>query len=91
MDWPTTIFDNMLKVTRPESTMLPYCVFISKILRHFGVDCVSESSESYVKNNMIGKFALHKMGLLHTPKGWQFKSEQAEEDDTLEDLLFHTG
>lgn len=48
---------------------------------HFVVDCVSESSESYVRNNMIGKPALDKMGLLHTPEGWQFKSEKVKEDE----------
>ncbi|WVZ22589.1 hypothetical protein V8G54_001133 [Vigna mungo] len=31
--------------------MLSYCVFISKVLIHFGVGCISESSESYNKAN----------------------------------------
>ncbi|WVZ14809.1 hypothetical protein V8G54_012375 [Vigna mungo] len=56
VDWPAAISDNLLKVTRLESAMLPYCVFISKIPIHFGADCV---------------------------KGWQFKSEQVEEDEDV--------
>ncbi|KOM51876.1 hypothetical protein LR48_Vigan09g053500 [Vigna angularis] len=74
----------MLKVTRLESAMLPYCVFISKILIHFGVDCVDESSETYNRNNLIYKSALHKMGMQHTPEGWVFKVEATKEDEEVE-------
>ncbi|KOM57631.1 hypothetical protein LR48_Vigan11g066400 [Vigna angularis] len=84
VNWPATILDNMLKVTRLESAMLPYCVFISKILVHFGVDCVDESSETYNRNNLINKSALHKMGMQHTPKGWVFKVEATKEDEEAE-------
>ncbi|KOM54826.1 hypothetical protein LR48_Vigan10g071800 [Vigna angularis] len=42
VDWPAAISENMLKVTRLESTKLPYCVFISKILVHFGINCIDE-------------------------------------------------
>ncbi|KOM43326.1 hypothetical protein LR48_Vigan05g093000 [Vigna angularis] len=43
VNWPAAISDNMLKVTRLESAKLSYCVFISKILIHFGVDYIDES------------------------------------------------
>ncbi|KOM43576.1 hypothetical protein LR48_Vigan05g118100 [Vigna angularis] len=82
VDWLAAIFDNMLKVTRLESAMLPYCVFISKILIQFGVDYVSESSGSYGRNNMVDKAALHRMSLQHTPDGSQFKDEHNEEEAT---------
>ncbi|KOM57961.1 hypothetical protein LR48_Vigan11g099400 [Vigna angularis] len=81
VNWPTTISDNMLKVTRLESAMLPYCVFISKVLIHLGVDSIGESSESYSRTSLINKFVLHKMGMQHTPNGWLFKNEVAEEDE----------
>ncbi|WVY92730.1 hypothetical protein V8G54_031818 [Vigna mungo] len=71
----------MLKVARLESAKLPYYVFISKILVHFGVNCIGESSESYSRISMINKSTLHKMGMQHTPDGWQFKNEVAEEDE----------
>ncbi|WVY95063.1 hypothetical protein V8G54_034151 [Vigna mungo] len=32
VDWPAAISDNMLKVTRLESAMLSYCVFLSRFL-----------------------------------------------------------
>ncbi|KOM47885.1 hypothetical protein LR48_Vigan07g158900 [Vigna angularis] len=51
VNWPATISDNMLKVTRLESAMLPYCVFISKILIHFGVDFVDKSKEEEVEGS----------------------------------------
>lgn len=62
-DWPAAISENMLKVTRLESAMLPYYVFISKVLIQFGVECVSESYESYGKSNVIDKSSLNHMGL----------------------------
>ncbi|KOM48321.1 hypothetical protein LR48_Vigan07g202500 [Vigna angularis] len=82
-DWPAAISDNMLKVTKFESAMLPYCVFISKVLIHLGVECINESSESYGRTNMIDKSALHCMGLQHTPDGWEFKNEFVEEDNDV--------
>lgn len=80
MDWPATISDNMLKVTRLESAKLPYSVFISKILIHFGVNCIGESSESYNKTSLISKSALHMMQMQHTPEGWVFKNEAANNE-----------
>ncbi|KOM48100.1 hypothetical protein LR48_Vigan07g180400 [Vigna angularis] len=73
----------MMKVTRLESAKLPYFMFISKILVHFGVDYIGESSESYSRTSMINKSSLHKMGMQHTPDGWQFKNEVAEEDQEV--------
>ncbi|KOM48181.1 hypothetical protein LR48_Vigan07g188500 [Vigna angularis] len=81
VDWAAVISENMLKITRLESASLPYCVFISKLLIHFGVKCVNESSESYGKSNLIDKSALHHIGLQHGPEGWMFKDEYAEEEE----------
>ncbi|WVZ21836.1 hypothetical protein V8G54_000380 [Vigna mungo] len=71
----------MLKVTRLESTNLPYFVFISKVPHHFGVDCVSEACKSYGKSNFIDKNALHHMGLQHGPDGWLFKNEHMAKEE----------
>ncbi|KOM49360.1 hypothetical protein LR48_Vigan08g018700 [Vigna angularis] len=81
VDWPAAISENMLKVTRLESAMLPYCVFISRVLIHFGVECVNESNESYGRSNMIEKSALHHMGLHHGLNAWLFKDEYADEEE----------
>ncbi|KOM29399.1 hypothetical protein LR48_Vigan661s003600 [Vigna angularis] len=81
VDWLAAISDNMLKVTRLESVKLSYCVFISKILIHFGVDYIGESSESYNRTSLINKDALHKIRMQHTPEGWRFKDEITEEGD----------
>lgn len=80
-DWLVVVSENMLKVTRLESTNLPYCVFISKVLIHFGVKCVNESCESYGKSNLIDKTALHRMGLQHGLEGWLLKDEYADEGE----------
>lgn len=61
VDWPAAVTDNMLKVIRLESAKFPYCVFISKILVNFGVDCIGESSESYNRTSLIDKSTLHMM------------------------------
>ncbi|KOM55437.1 hypothetical protein LR48_Vigan10g132900 [Vigna angularis] len=72
----------MLKVTRLESASLPYCVlFISKVVIHFVVECVKESSESYRKSYMIDKSALHHMGLQHGPNKWLLKDEYVGEEE----------
>ncbi|KOM48156.1 hypothetical protein LR48_Vigan07g186000 [Vigna angularis] len=84
VDWPAAISENMLKVTRLESAKLPYCVFISKILVLFGVNCIDESSVSYNRTSLIIKAVLHMMGLQHTFEGWQFKSEIVEDENDIE-------
>ncbi|KOM40988.1 hypothetical protein LR48_Vigan04g118600 [Vigna angularis] len=85
VDWLVAISDNMLKVTRLKSATLPYYVFISKVLIHFGVDYIYESSKSYSRTSLINKSALHKMGMQHTPDGWLFKNEVAQEDEEAEE------
>ncbi|WVZ22099.1 hypothetical protein V8G54_000643, partial [Vigna mungo] len=72
-----------VKVTRLESASLPYCLFISKVLIYFGVECVNESSESYGRSNVIDKSALHHMGLQHGLDGWLFKDEYAGEEEEV--------
>ncbi|KOM28764.1 hypothetical protein LR48_Vigan583s001500 [Vigna angularis] len=37
---------------------------------------------------MIDKFALHRIGLQHTPDGWQFKNEYVEEDNVVAESSF---
>lgn len=82
-DWAASVYENMLKVTRLESAGLRYCVFISKVLIHFGVECVNESCESYGKSNMIDKSALHHMGLQHDQDGLLFKDEYVGEEEEV--------
>ncbi|KOM48322.1 hypothetical protein LR48_Vigan07g202600 [Vigna angularis] len=84
VDWPVAISNNMLKVTRLESAKLPYCVFISKILVHFGINCIDESNVSYSRASLINKAALHMMGLQHTFEGCSQVMCQATRDDVLE-------
>ncbi|WVZ17332.1 hypothetical protein V8G54_010314 [Vigna mungo] len=84
VDCLVAILDNMLKVTRLELAKLPYCVFISKILIHFGVDYIGESSESYNKTSMISQSALHMMQMQYTPEGWVFKSEVVDVEGETE-------
>ncbi|KOM27172.1 hypothetical protein LR48_Vigan404s002300 [Vigna angularis] len=81
VDWAAVVSENMLKVTRLESASLPYCMFISKFLIYFGVECVNESRESYGRSNMSDKSALHHMGLQHGPDGWLFKNEYVGEEE----------
>ncbi|WVY90119.1 hypothetical protein V8G54_035633 [Vigna mungo] len=80
-DWATSIFDNMLKVTRIKYASLPYVVFISKVLHHFNVECIDESCESYGKSNLIDKTTLHHMELQHGPNGWLFKDEYMADEE----------
>ncbi|WVY89456.1 hypothetical protein V8G54_034970 [Vigna mungo] len=82
-DRAVAISKNMLKTTRLESASLSYSVFISKVLLHFGVECMNESCESYGKNNLIEKIALYHMGLQHGQDGWLFKDEYAAEEEEV--------
>ncbi|WVZ04036.1 hypothetical protein V8G54_024842, partial [Vigna mungo] len=54
---------------------------ISKVLLHFGVECVDESSESSGRSNLIDKTALQHMRLQHGPERWLFKDEYMDDDE----------
>ncbi|WVY91359.1 hypothetical protein V8G54_036873 [Vigna mungo] len=86
-DWAKAIFDNRIKVTRPDIASLPYVVFISQVLVHCKVEFTDEATQYYNKKNMAHKSTLHHMGLRRSETGWVFIDEHqhnmGEEVDPL--------
>lgn len=85
---PTTaaVCDHMVKVSKQNMVILPYAVFLSKVMRHYFIDLTDEVTLSCSKKNLIEKLALHHMGLRKSEIGWTFKDEHVPMVEEVEPL-----
>ncbi|WVZ22374.1 hypothetical protein V8G54_000918 [Vigna mungo] len=57
-NWVTIFKEHILEVGMSEGHRLPYGVFISKVLEHYGVDFTNEKKQTCGRENLIGKATL---------------------------------
>ena len=76
VDWTYTIRDHMMKAKRPTDFKLPYVVFISKFIEHFGVDVERELEESTGLLNHVSIMNMHKMGFTKIGNTWLVEGYQ---------------
>ncbi|KOM27166.1 hypothetical protein LR48_Vigan404s001700 [Vigna angularis] len=65
--------EHMIEIASSHGHILPYGVFISRVLKHHQVDLTSEKKIWCTKSNEIGKATLRHNGLKKTKDGWVFK------------------
>ena len=70
VDWTYTIRDHMMKVKRLTNFKLPYVVFISKFIEHFGVDVEGELEGSTGLLNHVSTLNMHKMRFTKIDNTW---------------------
>ncbi|KOM48468.1 hypothetical protein LR48_Vigan07g217200 [Vigna angularis] len=85
-DWTVAVSAHMIKVSKQRIDSLPYTVFLSKVMRNHFIDLTNEVTISCNKKNLIGKLALHQMGLRKKENGWSFKDEHMSVVDEVEPL-----
>lgn len=85
-DWTYVVGDHITKITRQQVYHLPYVVFISRLLRHHGLNVSNEVTLSCSKKNMIEKLSLHHIGLRRDEKEWSFKDEHLPEVEEVEPI-----
>lgn len=78
-NWTSVIRNHMIKVTRQQDYHLPYVVFISRVLRHHGVNVSNEVTIGCTKKNVIEKMFLDHMELRRDEHCWFFEDEHHPE------------
>ncbi|WVY94330.1 hypothetical protein V8G54_033418 [Vigna mungo] len=61
--------EHILEVGMSEGHRVPYGVFISKVLEHYGVDFTNEKKQICGRENLIGKATLTCIGMKRTSQG----------------------
>ncbi|WVY92424.1 hypothetical protein V8G54_031512 [Vigna mungo] len=62
-NWVVIFKEHILEVGTSEGHRLPYGVFISKVLEHYGVDFTNEKKQTCGRENLIGKATLTCIGM----------------------------
>ncbi|KOM25193.1 hypothetical protein LR48_Vigan53s000800 [Vigna angularis] len=78
-NWVVVMSEHMIEIASSHGHILPYGIFISRLLKHHQVDLTGEKKIWCTKSNEIGKAALRHNGLKKTKDGWVFK----DVDETL--------
>ena len=76
VNWTYTIRDHMMKAKRLTNLKLPYVVFISKFIEHFGVDVEEKLEESTRILNHVSTLNMHKMGFTKIGNTWLVEGDQ---------------
>ncbi|WVY95246.1 hypothetical protein V8G54_034334 [Vigna mungo] len=82
-NWVTIFKEHILEVGMSEGHRLPYGVFISNVLEHYGVDFTNEKKQICGRKNLIGKATLTCIGMKKTSQGWVFCDENVVQDEKI--------
>ncbi|KOM41120.1 hypothetical protein LR48_Vigan04g131800 [Vigna angularis] len=72
-NWVAVMSEHMIEIASSHGHILPYGVFISRVLKHHQVDLAGEKKIWCTESNEIGKEALRHNGLKKKKDGWVFK------------------
>ncbi|KAG2380590.1 uncharacterized protein HKW66_Vig0248980 [Vigna angularis] len=73
LTWVVVMSEHMIEIASSHGHILPYGVFISRVLKHHQVDLTSEKKIWCTESNEIGKAKFRHNGLKKTKDGWVFK------------------
>ncbi|KAG2389642.1 uncharacterized protein HKW66_Vig0177150 [Vigna angularis] len=72
-NWVAIMSKHMIEIASSHGHILPYGIFISRVLKHHQVDLTAEKKIRCTESNEIGKTAFRHNGLKKTQDGWVFK------------------
>ncbi|OIW07805.1 hypothetical protein TanjilG_31997 [Lupinus angustifolius] len=76
INWPDEILKVMYSVSTSQSRLLPYSIFISRVIDYLHIDVldiiVLDCSE---KDHLIGESLIHKMGIYKYGNTWQYQED----------------
>nr|UBX54597.1 hypothetical protein [Lupinus angustifolius] len=86
INWPEEILKIMYNVSTSQSKLLPYSIFISRIIDYLHID-VSDTiiTETSDKDHLVGESLIHKMGIYKYGSTWQYQEDYTTVDLDLYD------
>lgn len=78
VDWSAIVVDKILKTRRMLDFQLPYAVFITKVMEHYGVDFTNNKLKILNSINKINDIFLHHMHLVEMDDHWYYKDDASK-------------
>ncbi|KAF1896085.1 hypothetical protein Lal_00042347 [Lupinus albus] len=76
INWPEEILKIMNSVSLSQSKLLPYCIFISRIVDYLHIDVSDTIIVEYTnKDHLVGESLIHKMGIYKYGTTWQYQED----------------
>ncbi|KAF1888984.1 hypothetical protein Lal_00035365 [Lupinus albus] len=76
INWPEEILKIMNSVSLSQSKLLPYSIFISRIVDYLRIDVSDTIIVEYTdKDHLVGESLIHKMGIYKYGTTWQYQED----------------
>ncbi|KAF1865674.1 hypothetical protein Lal_00013853, partial [Lupinus albus] len=76
INWPEEILKIMNSVSLSQSKLLPYSIFISRIVDYLRIDVSDTIIVEYTdKDHLVGESLIHKMGIYKYGNTWQYQED----------------
>ncbi|KAF1868045.1 hypothetical protein Lal_00012359 [Lupinus albus] len=76
INWPEEILKIMNSVSLSQSKLLPYSIFISRIVDYLHIDVSDTIIVEYTdKDHLVGESLIHKMGIYKYVTTWQYQED----------------
>ncbi|KAF1863142.1 hypothetical protein Lal_00044346 [Lupinus albus] len=76
INWPEEILKIMNSVSLSQSKLLPYSIFISRIVDYLRIDVSDTIIVEYTdKDHLVGESLIHKMGIYKYGSTWQYQED----------------
>ncbi|KAF1858787.1 hypothetical protein Lal_00044280 [Lupinus albus] len=83
INWPEEILKIMNSVSLSQSKLLPYSIFISRIVDYLRIDVSDTIIVEYTdKDHLVGESLIHKMGIYKYGSTWQYQEDYTTLDGT---------
>ncbi|CAL0323049.1 unnamed protein product [Lupinus luteus] len=92
INWPEEILKVMYFVSASQSKLLPYSIFISRVVDYLHIDVSDTIIIEYTdKDHLVGESLLHKMGIYKYENTWKYQEDHTTVDIELSSDEDQTG
>ncbi|CAL0305134.1 unnamed protein product [Lupinus luteus] len=92
INWPEEILKVMYSVSTSQSKLLPYSIFISRIVEYLHIDVSDTIIIEYTdKDHLVGESLIHKMGIYKYGNTWKYQEDHTTMDIELSSDEDQTG
>ncbi|CAL0306617.1 unnamed protein product [Lupinus luteus] len=92
INWPEEILKVMYSVSTSQSKLLPYSIFISRVVEYLHIDVSDTIIIEYTdKDHLVGESLIHKMGIYKYGNTWKYQEDHTTVDIDLSSDEDQTG
>ncbi|CAL0308025.1 unnamed protein product [Lupinus luteus] len=92
INWPEEILKVMYSVSTSQSKLLPYSIFISRVVEYLHIDVSDTIIIEYTdKDHLVGESLIHKMGIYKYGNTWKYQEDHTTVDIELSSDEDQTG